>query len=74
MGSGFSPSAGLKSGQINRERNYIFVINDEVSYEMFKPQLKNEPQNIESRMPKYGFAREAQVLAPRVSQFFYRNI
>jgi hypothetical protein len=36
----------------------------------FKPQLKNEPQNIESRMPKYGFARAAQVLAPRVAQFF----
>jgi len=36
QGSRFSPVAGQKNGRSNRKRNYIFVINDEVSYERFK--------------------------------------
>jgi hypothetical protein len=31
-----SAASGLNSGQFNRKRNYIFVINDVVSYERFK--------------------------------------
>jgi hypothetical protein len=35
-GSRFSPAAGLKSGQFNQKKNYIFVINDVVSYKRFR--------------------------------------
>jgi hypothetical protein len=34
-------------------------------------QVKSEPQNIEYRMSKGGFARAAQALAPRVAQSFF---
>jgi hypothetical protein len=36
-------------------------------------QVKSEPQNIEYRMSKGGFARAAQALAPRVAQSFFKK-
>jgi len=37
--SHISAASGQNSGQFNRERNYIFVINDIVSYEELKESM-----------------------------------
>jgi hypothetical protein len=38
-----SAASGLNSGQFNRKRSYIFVINDVVSYERFRVDVRPEP-------------------------------